>query len=147
MASWKMLPVVMAVAFFVSSTTLTDAQSAIPSCASKLIPCAPYLNGTMAPAASCCNPIKEAVKNELSCLCNLYSTPDFLSSIGVNVTKALALTQKCGVTADLSACNKATAPTATASSPPAVPGNDGRRMAWSGFTSLVLLLASFSLHH
>uniref|UniRef100_A0A2P2JA86 Bifunctional inhibitor/plant lipid transfer protein/seed storage helical domain-containing protein n=1 Tax=Rhizophora mucronata TaxID=61149 RepID=A0A2P2JA86_RHIMU len=107
MASSMMLSllVVMAVAFFVGSTTLTSAQN-IPSCATKLIPCSDYLNSTTKPPSSCCNPVKEAVDKELPCLCNLYKNPGLLSSFGVNVTQALQISQRCGVKADLSVCNK-----------------------------------------
>ncbi|KAJ9147766.1 hypothetical protein P3X46_029889 [Hevea brasiliensis] len=141
-----MSPVVMMVAVLLVSisTTTTQAQN-IASCAQKLIPCGEYLNTTTTPPETCCGSIREAIKNDLSCLCNLYNTPGLLQSINVNVSQAIALTKRCGVNADLTACNKAespTAPNAAVPPPPGVPGNDGSRMAWTGFSGLLLLWAS-----
>ncbi|CAI0541281.1 unnamed protein product [Linum tenue] len=84
-----------------TAATFTEAQgggSNAPSCASKLIPCTP--------PASCCDPIKEAVRTELPCLCNLYNTPGLLASFGINVTQAVALTTRCGISADTSSCSR-----------------------------------------
>ncbi|KDP25614.1 hypothetical protein JCGZ_20770 [Jatropha curcas] len=148
MASLTMSTAAMMVAIlFVSTTTIITQAQNIPSCAQKLIPCAEYIsNTTVTPPSTCCNPIKEAVNTERACLCNLYNTPGLLSGFGINVTQALGLTKRCGVSTDLSACSKAEAPTAGAGTPPpGVPGNDGSRMAWTGFSSLVLLWASYSL--
>ncbi|XP_065857994.1 non-specific lipid transfer protein GPI-anchored 7 [Euphorbia lathyris] len=128
-----------AILFFSSVVTVTEAQ-ATATCAQTLIPCAEYLNTTTTPPDTCCGSIKKAVANDLTCLCNLYNTPGLLESFGVNVTQALALTGRCSVTTDLSACGKSTAegPTSTMT-PPGVPGNDGSRVAWTGFSGLVLL--------
>ncbi|KAF2313130.1 hypothetical protein GH714_009409 [Hevea brasiliensis] len=70
-----MSPVVMMVAVLLVSisTTTTQAQN-IASCAQKLIPCGEYLNTTTTPPETCCGSIREAIKNDLSCLCNLYNT-------------------------------------------------------------------------
>ncbi|CAN1834284.1 Non-specific lipid transfer protein GPI-anchored 7 [Linum perenne] len=91
----------MAAALLLLATiTVTEAQGTanFPSCASKLVPCAP--------PATCCDPIKEAVKTELPCLCNLYNTPGLLNSFGINVTQAIGLTKRCGISADISNCSK-----------------------------------------
>ena len=83
--------------------TVTDAQA---TCAQKLVSCYPYLNNATAqPQDDCCNPIKEAVTNQLPCLCNLYSDPNFLASVNVTVSEALRISRECGITTDLSACN------------------------------------------
>ncbi|XVF13307.1 hypothetical protein REPUB_Repub08aG0197400 [Reevesia pubescens] len=83
--------------------TVTDAQA---TCAQKLVPCAPYLqNATAQPQDDCCDPIREAVANELPCLCNLYSDPTFLHSFNVSIAEALRISRACGITNDLSACN------------------------------------------
>lgn len=74
------------------------------SCAQNLVPCASYLNSTTRPPSSCCDPLRETVTNDLVCLCNLYQTPGFLASLGVNLTQALDLSRKCGIPGDLSAC-------------------------------------------
>lgn len=94
----------MAVVMVVSLTSPAMAQPTTATCAEKLTSCANYLKNSTNPPASCCNPIKEAVANELTCLCNLYTTPGFLESIGVNVTQALQLTRACGVPVELSKC-------------------------------------------
>lgn len=94
----------MAVVFFSSATTLTRAQDQSTSCASKLVPCQAYLSTTTQPPDSCCNSIKEAVANELPCLCKLYNDPNLFQSLGINVTQAVMLSQRCGVTTDLSRC-------------------------------------------
>ena len=97
------LMVMAVIAVAIASTSLTDAQN-IPSCASKLVPCASFLNSTTKPNAECCNSIKEAVANELPCLCTLYNTPGLLSSFNVSVEDALRLTRNCNVPSDLSSC-------------------------------------------
>ncbi|OAY56652.1 non-specific lipid transfer protein GPI-anchored 7 isoform X2 [Manihot esculenta] len=143
-SSTTMSVVVMMVAVLLvsTSTTTTQAQN-IANCAQKLIPCGEYLNTTTTPPESCCGSIKDAVKNDLTCLCNLYNTPGLLQSFNVNVTQAIALTKRCGVNADLTACGKdAAEPTAAIPPPPGVPGNDGNKMAWTGFSGLLLLWAS-----
>ena len=83
--------------------TVTDAQT---SCAQSLVPCFPYLNNaTVQPQDDCCNPVREAVTNQLPCLCNLYSDPNLLASLNVTVSEVLRISRECGVTTDLSACN------------------------------------------
>ncbi|CAN1834282.1 Non-specific lipid transfer protein GPI-anchored 7 [Linum perenne] len=100
---------IMAAALLLLATiTVTEAQGTanFPSCASKLVPCAEYIGNTTKPPATCCDPIKEAVKTELPCLCNLYNTPGLLNSFGINVTQAIGLTKRCGISADISNCSK-----------------------------------------
>lgn len=95
----------MVVFFFSSPATLTKAQDSSTSCASKLIPCQPYLATTTQPPGSCCNSIKEAVSKELPCLCKIYNDPTLFKSLGLNVSQAIMLSQRCGVTTDLSNCS------------------------------------------
>ncbi|KAK8613996.1 hypothetical protein V6N13_122375 [Hibiscus sabdariffa] len=123
-----------------SMATLTDAQT---TCAQKLVSCSPYLNkATAKPRDDCCDPIREAVANELPCLCNLYNDPSLLASLNVTVTEALRISRECGIVTDLSACN-ATSPT----SAPAPPGQSGGadRIALAGVTTLLLFLVSIAL--
>ncbi|XP_038876834.1 non-specific lipid transfer protein GPI-anchored 8 [Benincasa hispida] len=130
---------VVAVVVVLVAVSFVEAQ--LPDCASKLVPCADFLKSNN-PPATCCDPIKEAVATQLECLCNLYSSPDFLSSIGVNVSDALHLTKACGVPVELSKCKTgAPAPQQGAPSPPAVPGNDAEKLVSTGFTSMLLFLA------
>ncbi|KAJ6705723.1 BIFUNCTIONAL INHIBITOR/LIPID-TRANSFER PROTEIN/SEED STORAGE 2S ALBUMIN SUPERFAMILY PROTEIN-RELATED [Salix purpurea] len=99
------MTVMVALVFVSSTATLTKAQNSSTSCATKLISCSPYLATTTTPPDSCCNPIKEAVKNELPCLCTIYNDPKLLPSFGVNVSQAVLLSKRCGVPSDLTSCN------------------------------------------
>ncbi|XP_011033913.1 PREDICTED: lipid transfer-like protein VAS isoform X1 [Populus euphratica] len=145
-SSFKISMLVMMVVVVSScTTTLTKAQDSSTSCATKLAPCQPFLATTTTPPDSCCNPIKEAVAKELPCLCKLYNDPNLFPSLGINVTQAVMLSQRCGVTTNLSSCD-ASAPTPT-STPPGVPGKDGGgRTAWTGLSGLLVLLAASLLY-
>uniref|UniRef100_A0A0E0LEV8 Bifunctional inhibitor/plant lipid transfer protein/seed storage helical domain-containing protein n=1 Tax=Oryza punctata TaxID=4537 RepID=A0A0E0LEV8_ORYPU len=76
-----------------------------PSCASKLVPCAQYMNGTDTPPATCCDPLKEAVKNELKCLCDLYASPEIFKAFNINISDALRLSTRCGISQTTSMCS------------------------------------------
>ncbi|XP_058085852.1 non-specific lipid transfer protein GPI-anchored 7 isoform X3 [Magnolia sinica] len=109
-----------------------------PSCAAKLVPCAQYLNSTK-PSETCCTSIRDAVQNDLECLCNLFNSPDVFKSLNINITQALELPKHCGVTTDVNLCK---APAPTAGGPPGTPGsNNGvTGMAWIGMSGLAGLL-------
>ncbi|XP_059276029.1 non-specific lipid transfer protein GPI-anchored 7-like [Lycium ferocissimum] len=128
------------------SATTTTAQQ--PECASKLVPCAPYLNSTKPkPPASCCDPLREAVTTDLACLCKLYENPTLLPSLGINVTLAIGLPKYCNIPGDVTAC-KAAAPSSGSPSKttPAAKDKSGvSRVAWTGMSSLLVLFASFVL--
>lgn len=124
---------------------VTDAQQ---TCAEKLVPCYPYLNNATAqPQDDCCNPIREAVANDLRCLCNLYSDPTLFASMNITVAKALRISRECGINTDLSACN-ATAPRGAPSPPGKSGGKNGgaERIALTGTTVSFLFLASIALY-
>ncbi|CAN4075979.1 unnamed protein product [Withania somnifera] len=129
----------------------TEAQNT-PSCASKLVPCAPYLSSPK-PPAECCNPLREAITDDLDCLCKLYENPTLLPSLGINVTQALALPKACNIPGDLSACTKggAPGPSSQASPPPATPGggrddnNGANKFVWSGMSIILVLCVSLML--
>ncbi|XP_055821347.1 non-specific lipid transfer protein GPI-anchored 7-like [Solanum dulcamara] len=127
------------------SATTTEAQT--QDCASKLVPCASYLNSTK-PPASCCDPLREAVTKDLPCLCKLYENPTVLPSLGINVTQAIGLPKYCNIPGDVTAC-KAAAPSSSSPSekaPPAAKDKNGvSRVAWTGMSSLLVLFASFIL--
>ncbi|KAK4843781.1 hypothetical protein QYF36_012556 [Acer negundo] len=140
---WSTVMVVFVVVVM-ATTRLTEAQQ-IPSCASKLTQCAVFItNATSKPDTSCCNSIKNAVTNELPCLCTLYTTPGLLATLKINVTDALRVSHDCNVNTDLSTCAKIAAPPPVTS--PGVPGRDGNgagsRVAWTGITSILLFWAS-----
>ncbi|KAF7138876.1 hypothetical protein RHSIM_Rhsim07G0103400 [Rhododendron simsii] len=122
---------------------LADAQ---PACAAKLTPCAGYINGTGTPPTSCCGPLKEAVTNEMQCLCDLYDAPGLLQSFGINVTQAILLPGRCNLVA--SNCSKVSAPTSN-QPPPATSGNGSGvvgMIAWTILPGLLLFWASVMLY-
>lgn len=103
MAKLLMIAVVVIMGTMMMAATVTDAQAA---CAQSLVPCAPYLNNaTLQPQDDCCNPIRQAVTTQLTCLCNLFNDPTLLNSLNVSVPEALRVSRACGVTTDLAACN------------------------------------------
>ncbi|KAG6636990.1 non-specific lipid transfer protein GPI-anchored 7-like [Carya illinoinensis] len=149
MGGWK-LPVsmTMMLVFMVGMTTLAEAQnSGNTSCAQNLIPCASSINSTSPPAANCCSSIKDAVTNQLTCLCNLYNAPGVLQSFGITVAEALRISRACNVNTDLTKCN-ATAPSPTSVQPtPGVPGKDAAgRIGWTGFSAIFFFLASMMFY-
>ncbi|KAI3858159.1 hypothetical protein MKX03_022478 [Papaver bracteatum] len=117
-------------------------------CASALVPCAGYLNSTK-PPETCCKPLRETIKTQRKCLCDLYADKNLLPSMGINVTQALQLPTYCGVNETTSLCSKAEAPApkvSTSPPPPVVPGGGGKngatQLAWIGFSSLALFWAA-----
>ncbi|XP_006358358.1 protein YLS3-like [Solanum tuberosum] len=129
----------------------SDAQTTPPSCASKLVPCAPYLNAS-SPPAECCDPLREAITNDLDCLCKLYENPTLLPSLGINITQALALPKACNISGDLNACTTGGAPGPSSEGlpPPVTPGgNNGsngvNKFTWSGISFFLVICASLML--
>jgi hypothetical protein len=78
--------------------------SGTPDCAAKLSSCAPYINTTGTPPDTCCGPIKDAVENDLKCLCGLYATPEIFKAFNINVTQALGVSKRCGLSDTTEAC-------------------------------------------
>ncbi|KAG9151557.1 hypothetical protein Leryth_026369 [Lithospermum erythrorhizon] len=107
MMSWYKISVVVVVVGTMMVPS-AEGQSA-PDCATSLIPCFSYLNSTT-PPRECCDPLRDAVANDLQCLCNLYTQPGLLPSFGVNITQAALLPRYCGLPGDLSACTGTSAP-------------------------------------
>ncbi|XP_071708303.1 non-specific lipid transfer protein GPI-anchored 7-like [Rutidosis leptorrhynchoides] len=127
------------------AVAVSTAEAQAQTCASKLVPCAQYLNATTKPPNTCCDPIKQAVATDLQCLCNLYENPSFLSGLGINVEQALRLPKLCGISSDVSACKNAQAPAgSTTQQPPPPPGstpggNGAGKIASSGAVGLFLV--------
>ncbi|KAJ8449367.1 hypothetical protein Cgig2_002499 [Carnegiea gigantea] len=92
---WWLMAVLTAAA--VATAAAQGGGAGLPSCASKLVPCAEYLNATKAPPSSCCDPLKETVTNEKACLCSIYKNPAALQSFGINVTQVMGLPKLCGI--------------------------------------------------
>ncbi|KAJ0968572.1 hypothetical protein J5N97_025489 [Dioscorea zingiberensis] len=104
-----------------------NAQTQTPSCVSKLVPCAPYLNSNSTPPpATCCGPLKQAVKDELPCLCSLFTNQDLLKSFNIDINQALQIPKHCNITQDQSICKTSTA-TGNASTP-GTPSNNGAKV-------------------
>ncbi|KAG0491952.1 hypothetical protein HPP92_005012 [Vanilla planifolia] len=106
-----------AVAMLIAAMVLeTQGQQDVPTCAEKLVPCANFL-GSSKPPESCCGPIKEAVKDELPCLCSLFNNSQLLKAFNVNVTQALELPKNCGIQSNQSICNSTSTSTKGSSAP------------------------------
>ncbi|KAF8398964.1 hypothetical protein HHK36_014829 [Tetracentron sinense] len=76
-------------------------------CMQKLLPCQPYLHPSSSPPpASCCVPLKEMIKDDSKCLCEIFNNPEILKSLNVSQAEALKLPKACGANADISACKK-----------------------------------------
>ncbi|PAN22692.1 hypothetical protein PAHAL_4G037700 [Panicum hallii] len=111
--------------------------SRTPDCAAKLSSCAPYINTTGTPPDTCCGPIKDAVENDLKCLCGLYATPEIFKAFNINVTQALGVSKRCGLSDTTEACK---------SSPSGGGRNSGHRTLSVGFPGLIsLFLALWSV--
>ncbi|XP_057977900.1 non-specific lipid transfer protein GPI-anchored 7 [Malania oleifera] len=136
------------VAVLMGTTNVAEGQQT-PACASKLVPCANYINSTN-PPASCCDPLRQALEHEGDCLCTLYNTPGLLKTFGINVTDALLLPQHCKIPGNVNICSNNSAPSPTSvPAPPGVPGKDengGVSNAWTGAWSLVVIWASVMLY-
>lgn len=78
------------------------------SCISSLSACAPYLNATTKPDATCCSALISVIDKDSQCLCNLLNS-DAVKQLGVNVTQAMKLPVECGKNVSASQCSKTTA--------------------------------------
>ncbi|XP_048539754.1 non-specific lipid transfer protein GPI-anchored 3-like [Triticum urartu] len=88
------------------TTTPADAGGAVPSCASKLVTCAGYLNTTDTPPESCCDPLKEAAATQAACMCAILMNRAALQAFGVAPEQGVLLAKRCGVTTDAYTCAK-----------------------------------------
>lgn len=86
--------------------TPADGSGAVPSCASKLVTCAGYLNTTDTPPKSCCDPLKEAATTQAECMCAILMNRAALQAFGVAPEQGVLLAKRCGVTTDASTCAK-----------------------------------------
>ncbi|URD80852.1 lipid transfer-like protein [Musa troglodytarum] len=114
-----------------------EGQSSTPSCASNLVNCSSYLKSTSTPPAECCTPLKQAVDNDLQCLCAVLNDATVMNALNITTDEGFRLARSCGISS-FSNCSNATSPSAT----PTPPGkNNGYRHGanWIGmstFTSL-----------
>ncbi|XP_074326809.1 non-specific lipid transfer protein GPI-anchored 7-like [Apium graveolens] len=110
-----------------TASWVTEAQT-LPSCVQNLIGCADSLNTTTKPPETCCAPLKEALTNELPCLCKLYTNTDLLKSFSINVTQSMEIPARCGLDANLDACSG--------------PSSNVGRIASTGIFSSLMILAA-----
>ncbi|KAJ3678456.1 hypothetical protein LUZ60_002259 [Juncus effusus] len=131
--------------FLSLSAQAQNSSSGTPSCASNLVPCANYLNST-SPPDTCCSPLKDAITNDLACLCAIYEDPSILKAFGISLSDALKLAQYCGINSTDNQCN-ATAPSGINAKPPPSPhtGMAGEKMIRIGVSGLVTLLVLWSI--
>jgi len=88
----------MAIAVLVVASLAITGSSAqqVATCASKLIPCRLYLNST-SPPETCCGPLKDALTNDLACLCSIFNSPNILKAFDIDLNSALQLPKNCGM--------------------------------------------------
>ena len=86
------------------SNLVVEGQEDLPVCVANLVSCVEYLNTTTPPPVTCCIPLKEAVTDQLPCLCGIYNDPSLLISFGINVTQAIQLPVRCGINFSITEC-------------------------------------------
>ncbi|WVZ78843.1 hypothetical protein U9M48_026493 [Paspalum notatum var. saurae] len=117
-----------------------------PDCASKLVPCAAYLNGTGTPPDTCCTPLKDAVQNDLKCLCDLYASPSIFQALNISLSEALGLSKRCGLSDTTDACKGLSPSQSPPGSPSGGYNNAVHRALSFGFPGLLgLFLALWSV--
>ncbi|KAF5734037.1 protein YLS3 [Tripterygium wilfordii] len=92
-------------AYLVQDSNGSPPSDSFP-CIKKLMPCEPYLGKPTTPPASCCVPMKEMVKDEKQCLCDVFNNAAFLKSLNITQEIALQLPKACGAPVDISVCKK-----------------------------------------
>ncbi|CAA0828592.1 Bifunctional inhibitor/lipid-transfer protein/seed storage 2S albumin superfamily protein [Striga hermonthica] len=90
-------------------------------CVEKLLPCQPYLKGSVPVAPSCCVPLRQIVADEAECLCAVFNNQELLQSLNVTRQDGLNLAKSCGASSDPSMCDKIAAATPSASTLPSTP--------------------------
>ncbi|XP_042462213.1 non-specific lipid transfer protein GPI-anchored 7-like isoform X2 [Zingiber officinale] len=75
------------------------------TCAAELVPCGQYLNLTTGtPSDSCCIPMRNAVENELDCLCAILTDPSVSSAFNLTIERTTHIARACGI-ANLNGCS------------------------------------------
>ncbi|GAB2211614.1 hypothetical protein Drorol1_Dr00024938 [Drosera rotundifolia] len=133
-----------------AAAVAAQSGSDVATCGQSLVPCESYLNATK-PPSSCCDPLKEALDTEKTCLCSILNSPNLLSSFGINVTEALTLPVRCGIAANatnICASVPAASPANTSPPPPPPPGSVAGRITGSTVFGLITLwMAVLMLHY
>ncbi|XXG43449.1 hypothetical protein AAC387_Pa01g3484 [Persea americana] len=81
-------------------------QAQDTTCMTQLIPCLNYLNSTSSrPSSDCCDPLRSVIKSNPQCLCNMISSNTAASGeSSINVTQAMLLPSRCGVSINAATC-------------------------------------------
>eukprot|EP00252_Welwitschia_mirabilis_P000869 TRINITY_DN10849_c0_g1_i1.p1 TRINITY_DN10849_c0_g1~~TRINITY_DN10849_c0_g1_i1.p1 ORF type:complete len:160 (+),score=3.79 TRINITY_DN10849_c0_g1_i1:125-604(+) len=95
------------------------------SCASSLIPCAAYVNGTEKPPKSCCDPLIQTIKTQQACLCGLLNNKGLIESLHINITQAEGLPSRCGMNVSTSSCSNSTSSSPSSGKSPSASGSRG----------------------
>lgn len=96
---------VLAILYAVQATAIRDQNKAMMQCVTKLMPCRLYVNSGAPPPLWCCNPLKEIVENDVTCLCEAFKHPDMMALVHLDQEAALNLISSCGASYDASRCN------------------------------------------
>ncbi|XP_016441132.1 non-specific lipid transfer protein GPI-anchored 30-like [Nicotiana tabacum] len=79
------------------------------NCINRLLPCMNFFNGSRGnPPESCCNPLKDVIKNMPECLCQMVSVKgsNAAEQAGINVNEAQMLPARCGQPVNYLGCLK-----------------------------------------
>lgn len=75
-----------------------ESEAQNQKCITKLMPCMKYLNGSRDPPSSCCDPLKDVIKNMPECLCEMVSVrgSNEAQKAGIDINQAQMLPARCG---------------------------------------------------
>lgn len=87
----------LALALILAPPGEVEAQTS-QTCAAELVPCGQYLNmATGTPPETCCTPLRNAVQNELDCLCSILNDPSVARAFNISLQSATRIAMACGV--------------------------------------------------
>ncbi|KAJ4780207.1 Bifunctional inhibitor/lipid-transfer protein/seed storage 2S albumin superfamily protein [Rhynchospora pubera] len=133
----------LALLILVAAAVATQTKAQNLPCVNELAACSKYYNDTsLTPTRECCDPLDHAVKNEISCVCAVFTNPSLQKQLGINVQKGMGLLSRCNITsADPNVCTS-TPPASPpkASVPPPPPSGASFGAEWIGFTTFISLL-------
>ncbi|KAK9678049.1 hypothetical protein RND81_11G184700 [Saponaria officinalis] len=91
-----------------SSSSPPSSSSSSSSCVNSLVPCIKYLNSTRDPPDSCCDPLREVIKTDQECMCQMISTQGTFQAqlLGINISQVEMLPERCGQRVNPLACLK-----------------------------------------
>ncbi|KAL1542552.1 lipid transfer-like protein vas [Salvia divinorum] len=111
-------------------------------CIDELRFCIRYLNDTSQPPHTCCQPLDYIVKSLPQCFCNFMSTlaVDLVKSMGINISRAQTLPERCGQRVNPLECITGTS-VARSNNP--TPNTANYSILWD--SSFVIAFAAFSI--